>query len=165
MRQGCSRPWFSAPATPTVPDTWVTFALPLPLSICENPPGSIKPQLPQEPLPSPCLLRVSGLPRTQHTPCFPLGWPPWSPGAQVDSSLVSSGGYLDAGHCPLQPCSPRERACHSPRALSLCLDPLLFLALFLVTSVFCSCLPLFHLTCTLSFLSLRCPFLALSEPF
>lgn len=51
---------------------------------------------PQKPRSSPCPLRVSGLPRTQHTPCFL----PRSEGAHLDLRLVSSGGYLDAGHCP-----------------------------------------------------------------
>ena len=157
MCQGCSCPWLSAPVIPTVPDTWLTFVLPL--SICEDPPGSIKPQLLQEPLSSPCPFQASRHHchrRTQHTPCFPLGWLLWSTGAHLDSWLVFSGGYLGAGHRPfnhtLLQKGPGVPVLSLTQVLPLCLGHFLFFVLFLVTSVLCSSLPFFHLTCPLSFL-------------
>lgn len=70
---------------------------------------------PQKPRSSPCPLRVSGLPRTQHTPCFL----PRSEGAQLDCGWCPRGATWMQGTAPLQPCSLRERACHSSRPLSL----------------------------------------------
>lgn len=120
MCQGCSCPWLSAPVIPTVPDTWLTFAIPL--SICEDPPGSIKPQLLQEPLSSPCPFQASRHHchrHTQHTPCFPLGWLLWSTGPTWTHGWCSQGATWVQGTAPSTTLSSRKGlvslCCHSPR--------------------------------------------------
>ena len=119
MGQECSRPWLWAPPAPTLPDTWVTFALVFPLPICEHPPGSSRPQLPREPLPSHAPSPLGLSPRLPHA-CPLLPSRVATTVCRGQGSATGSRGWCSqgAGPCPLQPGSPPERAWHPVLSLT-----------------------------------------------